>query len=119
MKRNHRPLSVAILIGVGTVGFFVHMPGLQAWNAFRFDGVWIELIELSAVIPRRVRVALRRAVCLAATLLKAALRSVLPQKKLPQRVQLQKATPLGKRQAMNSWKFRLSNLQRQEDGVWL
>ena len=47
MKRNHRPLSVAILawayIGVGTVGFFVHMPGLQAWNAFRFDGVWIEL----------------------------------------------------------------------------
>jgi len=54
MKRNPRPLSVAILawayIGVGTVGFFVHMPGLQTWNAFRFDGVWIELIELSAVI---------------------------------------------------------------------
>jgi hypothetical protein len=54
MKENHRPLSVAILawlyIGVGTVGFVTHLSEFQAGNAFRFDGVWIELTELGAVL---------------------------------------------------------------------
>jgi hypothetical protein len=54
MKRNHRPVSVTILawlyIGVGTVGFFYHLTQFEARNAFGFDGVWIELTELSAVL---------------------------------------------------------------------
>jgi len=54
MKGNHRPLSVAILawlyIGVGTVGFVAHLSEFRAGNAFHFDGVWIELTELSAVL---------------------------------------------------------------------
>jgi hypothetical protein len=54
VNSSPRPLSVAILawvyIGVGTVGFFAHMPRSLAWNMFRFDVVWIELLELSAVI---------------------------------------------------------------------
>jgi hypothetical protein len=47
-------LSVANLawlyIGVGTSGSFAHMTELQARNLFRFDGVWIELTEVTAVI---------------------------------------------------------------------
>jgi hypothetical protein len=54
MKGNQRPLSVAILawlyIGVGTVGFVAHLTEFRARNAFRFDGVWIELTELFAVL---------------------------------------------------------------------
>jgi hypothetical protein len=54
MTRNHRPVAVTILawlyIGVGTVGFFAHLTELHARNAFRFDGIWIELTELAAVL---------------------------------------------------------------------
>jgi hypothetical protein len=54
MKENHRPLSVAVLawlyIGVGAVGSISHLSEFQAGNAFPFDGVWIELTELSAVL---------------------------------------------------------------------
>jgi hypothetical protein len=54
MKTNHRPLSVTILawlyIAVGTIGLFMHMRVLTRGNAFRFDGVWIELTELTAIL---------------------------------------------------------------------
>jgi len=54
MKANLRPLSVTVLawayIGIGTVGFFFHLSSFQAENAFHFDGVWIELTELAAII---------------------------------------------------------------------
>jgi hypothetical protein len=54
MNSNQRPLSVTILawlyIAVGTVGFFGHLTGLNRRNVFQFDGVWIELTELTAIL---------------------------------------------------------------------
>lgn len=53
MTRN-RHLSVVILawvyIAVGAAGFFAHLSSFEAKTAFRFDGVWIELVELLAVL---------------------------------------------------------------------
>lgn len=51
---NKRPLSVTILswvyIAMGAVGFAYHVPELHANNALQFDGVWIELVRLLAVV---------------------------------------------------------------------
>ena len=49
-----RPLSVTILawvyIGVGTIGFIYHFTEFQAKDAFPYDVVWVELVELFAVL---------------------------------------------------------------------
>ncbi len=54
MTRNKRPLSLTILgcvyIAVGTVGFINHFNGLLASRAFQYDGIWIELVELLAIL---------------------------------------------------------------------
>ena len=51
MNWNKRPLSVTILgclyIGVGTIGFAYHFTGFLA---FQYDGVWVELIEILAIL---------------------------------------------------------------------
>jgi hypothetical protein len=53
MTGNERPLSVTILgwvyIAVGAIGFVYHLTDFHAGNAFRFDGVWVELVRLLAV----------------------------------------------------------------------
>jgi hypothetical protein len=54
MNGNKRPLSVTILgcvyIAVGAIGFAYHWTDLGASEAFRYDGVWIELVRLLALI---------------------------------------------------------------------
>lgn len=54
MNGNKRPLSVTILgcvyIAVGAIGFAYHWTELRAREAFRYDGVWIELVRLLAII---------------------------------------------------------------------
>ena len=49
-----RPLSVTILawlyIAVGTIGFVSHFRAITARNAFRYDGIWIEIVELLAIV---------------------------------------------------------------------
>lgn len=54
MTRNGRPLAVTVLswvyIGVGTVGFVYHFAGIHANNAFRYDGIWIEVVEVLAIV---------------------------------------------------------------------
>jgi hypothetical protein len=51
---NKRPLGVTILawiyIAMGTVGFVYHLPEVHTDNALQFDGVWIELVRLLAVV---------------------------------------------------------------------
>src|SRR5579863_7480743 len=51
---NKRPLSVTILawvyVGVGAAGFAAHLTEIRASDAFRYDGIWIELVRLSAVL---------------------------------------------------------------------
>jgi hypothetical protein len=51
---NKRPLAVTILawvyIAMGAVGVVYHLPELDANNALQFDGVWIELVRLLAVV---------------------------------------------------------------------
>ncbi len=51
---NKRPLSVTVLawvyIAVGAIGFVYHLPDLHANHALQFDGVWIELVRLLAVL---------------------------------------------------------------------
>lgn len=51
---NKRTLAVTILawvyIAMGTIGFLYHLPELHANNALQFDGVWIELVRLLAVL---------------------------------------------------------------------
>ncbi len=51
---NKCPLPVTILawvyIAMGTIGFVYHLPELHANNALQFDGVWIELVRLLAVV---------------------------------------------------------------------
>jgi hypothetical protein len=54
MNGNKRPLSVTLVgcvyIGVGTIGFAYHFTELQASDAFQYDGVWVELTELLAIV---------------------------------------------------------------------
>jgi len=54
MNGNKRPLAVTILgcvyIAVGMIGFAYHWTELRAGEAFRYDGVWIELVRLLAII---------------------------------------------------------------------
>jgi hypothetical protein len=54
MTLNMRPLSVTILawvyIVVGTIGFVSHFAGIHARNAFRYDGVSIEIVEVLAIV---------------------------------------------------------------------
>jgi len=51
---NRRPLAVTVLawvyIGVGTIGFVYHFTGIRASNAFRYDGIWIEVVEVLAIV---------------------------------------------------------------------
>jgi hypothetical protein len=51
---NKRPLSVTIIgfvyIAVGAIGIAYHFSELKAEYAFRYDGLWIELIRLLAVV---------------------------------------------------------------------
>lgn len=51
MNWNKRPLSVTILgclyIGVGTIGFADHF---TEFLAFQYDGLWVELIEILAIL---------------------------------------------------------------------
>jgi len=54
VNMNKRPLPVTILawvyIAVGIVGFAFHLRDLHANNALQFDGVWVELARLLAVL---------------------------------------------------------------------
>ena len=54
MTWNMRPLSVTILawlyIGVGMIGFVSHFTEIHARNAFRYDGIWIEVVEILAIV---------------------------------------------------------------------
>lgn len=54
MTRNGRPLAVTLLswvyIGVGAVGFVYHFTGIHADNMFRYDGIWIEAVEVLAIV---------------------------------------------------------------------
>ena len=54
MTWNMRPLSVTILaclyMGVGTIGFVSHFSDVHATNAFRYDGIWIEVVEILAIV---------------------------------------------------------------------
>jgi hypothetical protein len=54
MTRNARPLSVTILawvyILVGTGGFVSHFAEVHARNALRYGGIWIEVVEVLAVV---------------------------------------------------------------------
>ncbi len=54
MTWNMRPLSVTILawlyIGVGTIGFVSHFIEIHARYAFRYDGIWIEVVEVLAIV---------------------------------------------------------------------
>jgi hypothetical protein len=54
MNGNKRPLAVTILgcvyIGVGTIGFVYHFAEIRARDAFQYDGVWIELVRLLAIV---------------------------------------------------------------------
>jgi hypothetical protein len=49
-----RPLAVTILafvyIGVGAIGFVAHFTDLRSMDASRYDGLWIELTEILAVL---------------------------------------------------------------------
>lgn len=54
MTSHMRPLPVTILawvyIGVGTIGFVFHFRDIHASNAFRYDGIWIEVVEVLAIL---------------------------------------------------------------------
>ena len=54
MTWNMRPLSVTILawvyVGVGTIGFLSHFPEIRARNAFQYDGILIEVVEVLAIV---------------------------------------------------------------------
>src|SRR5947209_15990018 len=49
-----RPLSVTILgfvyVGVGTIGFIYHLREHHANGAFQYDWLWVELVELVAIV---------------------------------------------------------------------
>ncbi len=54
MNTTERPVSIIALaclyIAVGTLGFVGHFSGLQSMDASRYDGLWIELVELVAIL---------------------------------------------------------------------
>jgi hypothetical protein len=54
MNGKQRPLAVTILgwlyIGVGAIGFAYHFSELRPRDAFQYDGVWIELIRVLAIV---------------------------------------------------------------------
>jgi hypothetical protein len=54
MNSNKRPLSVTILgclyIAVGTIGFAYHFSEIWARHALQYDDVWVELVEVLAII---------------------------------------------------------------------
>lgn len=54
MTQNLRPISVTLLawlyIAVGAIGFIAHFTEIHASNMFRFDGIWIEVVEVLAII---------------------------------------------------------------------
>ncbi|MGH9699144.1 MAG: hypothetical protein ACRD5R_11795 [Candidatus Acidiferrales bacterium] len=54
MTQNLRPISVTLLawlyIAVGAIGFIAHFTEIHASNIFRFDGIWIEVVEVLAII---------------------------------------------------------------------
>lgn len=54
MSRNKRPLSVTILgclyLAVGTIGFAYHFTEILARHALQYDDLWVELVELLAII---------------------------------------------------------------------
>ncbi len=54
MNGSKRPLSVTIIacvyIAVGTVGFVYHFIEFLQRSAFRYDAIWIELIEVLAIL---------------------------------------------------------------------
>ena len=51
---RQRPLSITILacvyIVAGAIGFAAHLTDFRASDAFRYDGIWIELVRLLAVL---------------------------------------------------------------------
>lgn len=54
MTPNSRPISVTLLawlyIAVGAVAFIGHFQDVHAANMFRYDGIWIEVVEVLAVV---------------------------------------------------------------------
>ncbi len=54
MNASRRPLSITILawvyIGVGTMGFVYHFREFLARTVFHYDAVWIEALELVAIL---------------------------------------------------------------------
>ncbi|MBV9268971.1 MAG: hypothetical protein JO061_22565 [Acidobacteriaceae bacterium] len=54
MTASKRPLSVTILgfvyIAVGTIGFAYHATEFWGAGAFRYDTLWIELVEAIAIV---------------------------------------------------------------------
>ena len=54
MTWNMRPLSVTILawlyIVVGTIGCISHFTEIHTRNVFRYDGIWIEVVEVLAIV---------------------------------------------------------------------
>lgn len=54
MTANKRPLPVIVIaclyIAVGTIGFFFHGLEIHSWRDFLHGGVWVELVELVAII---------------------------------------------------------------------
>jgi hypothetical protein len=54
MTTNSRPISVTLLawlyIAVGTVAFIAHLQDVHASNMFRYDGIWIEAVEILAIV---------------------------------------------------------------------
>ncbi len=54
MNATKRPLSVTILacvyIAVGTVGFVYHFNEFLHRSAFHYDFIWIELVEIIAIL---------------------------------------------------------------------
>ena len=54
MTSKLRPISVTLLawlyIVVGTIGFVSHFSEIHATNMFRYDGIWIEVVEVLAIV---------------------------------------------------------------------
>jgi len=54
MNSNKRPISVTIVacayIGMGIIGFAYHFKELFARQAHPYEGVWIELVRLLAIL---------------------------------------------------------------------
>jgi hypothetical protein len=54
MTLNPRPLSVTILawlyVGVGMIGFIAHFIEIHARDAFRYDGIAVEAVEVLAIV---------------------------------------------------------------------